>query len=256
MDAAILSVQGLSLTLQGVQILHDISFQLERGACHTILGPNGAGKSSLLKCLNRIQRGYSGDIYIEGLNSRTLSQRQIAHHIAFVSQRHSSQVNYLVQEFLLLSRFARHGAWHRSDARDREALEFAVESTGIGAFLQRSLPSLSGGEQQKVYIAAALMQQSPILLLDEPGTFLDPRYQKEINALLLKLKKQQQLTLLQVTHDINAAAEVSDHLFLLKNGRLLQEGSPQQLINPETMQKLFDSQFSCLSKPDGNKIII
>jgi iron complex transport system ATP-binding protein len=256
MGEAILSVQDLCLTLQGTQILHDISFQLERGACHSILGPNGAGKSSLLKCLNRIQQNYSGDVFIEGCDSRSLTQRQIAQRIAFVSQRHGVQANYQVQEFLLLSRFARQKAWHKNDAKDREALEFAVENTGISAFLQRDLPSLSGGEQQKVFIAAALMQQSPILLLDEPATFLDPRYQKQINEMLLKLKKQRRLTILQVTHDINAAAQLSDRLFLLKDSRLLQEGSPAQLINAKTMQGLFDSNFSCLSKPDGSKVII
>lgn len=252
----VLELQQVSLTLQDAPILHDISFRLEAGRSYSLLGPNGAGKSSLLKCLNCIYHNWQGEIRINGQSSRELSQREIACRIGFVPQQHAVGSNYLVREFLLLSRFARHGAWDGLNKADREALEFAVERAQIAEFLERRLNSLSGGEAQKVFIAAALVQQTPILLLDEPTAFLDPRYQNEVNALLSDLNRQDHVTLLQVSHDVNSAAHFSDRLLLLKNGRLINEGTPEELLTPGTMNSLFDTEFLFLKHPSGRQIML
>ncbi len=252
----ILELRQVGLTLQGQQILHNISFSLQAGCSYTLLGPNGAGKSTLLKCLNRIQQNWTGDIIIQGESSRKLSQRQIARRIGFVPQQNSLSSNYRVHEFLLLSRFAQHGIWAGIDQADRQALDFAVERAGISPFLDRRLNSLSGGEAQKVFIASALMQQTPILLLDEPTTFLDPRYQKEVNQLLGELARSEQITMLQVSHDINSAAHFSDRLLLIKKGRLIKEGTPQELLNPENMNSLFETEFVFLEQPGGRRFML
>ena len=252
----ILELRQVSLTLQGKGILHDISFGLQAGCSYTLLGPNGAGKSTLLKCLNRIHQNWEGEILIGGRSSRELSQREIARHIGFVPQQNSLSTNYRVHEFLLLSRFAQHGAWAGLDQADRAALDFAVERARISEFLDRRMNSLSGGEAQKVFIAAALVQQTPILLLDEPTTFLDPRYQNEVNQLLSELSRNEHITMLQVSHDINSASRFSDRLLLMKNGRLIKEGTPDESLNPETMNNLFETEFLFLNHPDGRRIMI
>jgi len=252
----ILELRQVGLTLQGQQILHNISFNLQAGCSYTLLGPNGAGKSTLLKCLNRIQQNWTGDIIIQGESSRKLSQRQIARRIGFVPQQNSLSSNYRVHEFLLLSRFAQHGAWAGIDQADRQALDFAVERAGVAPFLDRRLNSLSGGEAQKVFIASALMQQTPILLLDEPTTFLDPRYQEEVNQLLSELARSEQITMLQVSHNINSAAHFSDRLLLMKKGQLIKEGTPQELLNPESMNNLFETEFIFLEHNNGRKFMV
>jgi len=252
----VLELRQVSLTLQGKPILHDISFGLQAGCSYTLLGPNGAGKSTLLKCLNRIHQNWEGEILIGGQPSRKLSQREIARHIGFVPQQNSLTTNYRVHEFLLLNRFARHGAWAGLDKADREALEFAVERARISEFLDRRMNSLSGGEAQKVFIAAALVQQTPILLLDEPTTFLDPRYQNEVNQLLSELSRNEHITMLQVSHDVNSAARFSDRLLLMKNGRLIKQGTPEELLNPETMNSLFETEFAFLNHPNGRRIML
>ncbi len=252
----VLELRQVSLTLQGKRILQDISFHLQAGCSYTLLGPNGAGKSTLLKCLNRIHQNWEGEILIGGQSSRNLSQREIARQIGFVPQQNSLTSNYHVHEFLLLSRFAQHCAWAGLDKADREALEFAVERTHISEFLDRRMNSLSGGEAQKVFIAAALVQQTPILLLDEPTTFLDPRYQNEVNQLLYELSRNEHITMLQVSHDVNSASRFSDRLLLMKNGRLINEGTPEKLLNPETMNSLFDTEFLFVNHPNGPRIMI
>jgi len=252
----VLELRQVSLTLQGKRILQDISFGLQAGRSYTLLGPNGAGKSTLLKCLNRIHNHWEGDILIQGESSRELSQREIVRRIGFVPQQNSITSNYHVHEFLLLSRFARHGAWAGLDKTDRDALEFAVERTRISEFLERRMNSLSGGEAQKVFIAAALVQQTPILLLDEPTTFLDPRYQNEVNQLLSELSRNEHITMLQVSHDINSASRFSDRLLLMKNGRMIKEGTPEELLNPETMNSLFETEFVFLNHPDEGRFML
>jgi len=255
-NSYILELRQVSLSLQGKRILQDISFGLQAGCSYTLLGPNGAGKSTLLKCLNRIHRNWEGEILIDGQSIRKCSQREIARQIGFVPQQNNLTSNYHVHEFLLLNRFARHGAWAGLDQADREAVEFAVEKTDISEFLGRRMNSLSGGEAQKVFIAAALVQQTPILLLDEPTTFLDPRYQNEVNQLLNELSRNEHITMLQVSHDINSAARFSDRLLLMKNGRLIKEGTPDELLNPETMNTLFETEFLFLNHPSGRRIMV
>jgi len=252
----ILELRQVGLSLQGKRILQDISFGLQAGCSYTLLGSNGAGKSTLLKCLNRIHRDWEGEILIDGQSIRKCSQREIARQIGFVPQQNNLTSNYCVHEFLLLNRFAQHGAWAGLDQADREAVEFAVEKAGISEFLGRRMNSLSGGEAQKVFIAAALVQQTPILLLDEPTTFLDPRYQNEVNQLLNELSRNEHITMLQVSHDINSAARFSDRLLLMKNGRLIKEGTPDELLNPETMNTLFETEFLFLNHPSGRRIMI
>jgi iron complex transport system ATP-binding protein len=250
----ILELQSVSLSFADKQILFDISFALENAKLYSIIGPNGAGKSTLLKCLNMLYRNWTGKIFLQGTNLRRLSQREIAGKVAFVSQQQPKMINYTVKDFLRLNRFAMQGAWSGLNSADNDALQFAIESTDIAEFLPRMLYTLSGGEAQKVFIAAALVQEPELLLLDEPTTYLDPRYQQEINLLLHNLKEK--ITILQVSHDVNSAAKYSDYLFLLKKGSLINQGEPAKMLNCEIMNELFDSNFHFLKHPKGFSVMV
>lgn len=252
---AALEISGLSLQLEGRLILDQISFAVEPGSYCAIAGPNGAGKSTLLKCLNRLHHGWTGEIRLQGEDLSHYDQAGLARRLGYVPQYRSAP-EYEVSEFLLMSRYARHTFWGGVSWDDCAAVGRAAERVGITHLYGRSLNTLSGGEGQKVMIAAALVQETDIILLDEPTTFLDPRFQHEINALLVELNRQDGKTLIVVSHDLNVAALSADRMLLLKEGRLLADAAPADIMRPEYLDSLFETTFTFLNRPDGKMIIV
>ena len=237
-----IQVKNLKLELNNVSILSDVSFSIAPGEYVSIIGPNGAGKTSLLRCLLGMYP-HSGTAQINGRESTAYESRELAQTISYVPQTHDIEFPLSVYDFVMMGRYPYLKPLSGESRRDLKAVENALEITETGSFRKRTLRTLSGGERQKVYIAAALAQETPIILLDEPGTFLDYRHQTDVMKLLKRINTERDVTILAVNHDLNSAAQWSDRLIGLKDGKVFCSGTPDEILQPDPLAALFDTPF-------------
>ena len=245
-----LRVDSLSFAIRGTPILEDISARIGAGETWSIIGANGAGKSTLLKCLMRINTGWTGRVELFGNDLHNYSQRQLAKRIAYVPQPGGDQrFPYTVREFVRMGRYAYAGPFGSAHSGDKAAIEIAMEQAGVTRFSHRTLGTLSGGERQKVFIAAALAQGGDILLLDEPTAFLDYRHQAEVSEILHDLNRKNGSTILAVTHDVNAALLTGGYVLALRDGRVVWSGTADELADERCLNDIFDAEFRILEDP-------
>ncbi len=247
---------GFSFTPESA-LLSGINFCLEQGGYLSVLGPNGAGKTTLLKCLLRLheQGEPGGEVLLRGQRLNALPQRELARLVAYVPQAGGWIPPFTVIEFLRLSRFA-HTGGKRASAEDKAAVDKALQLTGLADLSGRALRSLSGGERQKAGLAAALAQDAPLLLLDEPAAFLDPRHGAELNALLRTLNQEQGLTMLTVTHDLNHPQQMGGEALVLRAGQQLYFGPVEGLRDLAVLNRAFDHEFFSIVHPRTGRAII
>tara|TARA_R110002049_G_scaffold221841_24_gene393373 strand:+ start:1712 stop:2509 length:798 start_codon:yes stop_codon:yes gene_type:complete len=250
-----LKIQQLTVEVASKILISDISFDLEQGGYLCILGPNGAGKSTLLKALMGIVETTSGEITLNQQAVSRLSQKQRAQHISYVPQAHGRQLNFNVADFIKMGRFPYHSAFSDWTLKDQQAMDRAIEITNVTDFLSRQMQTLSGGESQRVMIAAALCQQTPLLLLDEPTSFLDPHHQVEVHQLIRQLNQQHNISIIEVSHDLNHAAHHSKHILALKNGKTLWYGKSPELLQASHLQELYDQQFVFTPHPQTGAMV-
>lgn len=230
-------------------MLSDVSFHLRRGEFLCVTGPNGAGKTTLLQCLLRLAEGAEGKCLLAGRPLSSYSRRELARWMSYVPQTDGETVPFTAEDFVLLSRYAHLDRFQSLGEADRRAARQALSRTGALEFAARPVCSLSGGEKQKVYIAAALAQEAPMLLLDEPTTFLDPRHQAEIRGLLRRLHGDGGATIVMVTHDINLAALCGDRVLALKDGVVEFFGPAADFLTPGVLERLYGLPFDILEDP-------
>lgn len=250
----ILESHGLCLNLGGVELLHDIDCGVRAGEFAAIVGPNGAGKSTLLKCLDMLYTGWSGTVSLFGKNIREYSRRELARTVGYVPQHTGRFPGFSVAEFLDMSRYAWHG--FMGNEGDASVIGQALELTGTTGLKDRAMDTLSGGESQKVLIAAALAQNAKIILLDEPTSFLDPKYRNEVHSLLKKLNREKGIAVLMVSHDINSAALCADRIIALKAGRVKHDCIPEEFMNQAVLDDLFDTHFTLSRHPSNGLTIV
>ncbi len=237
-----IQIENLALELNGSPVLRRVSFSVRQGEYVSIIGPNGAGKTTLFRCLLGMY-AYHGSAKISGVECRASDSRALARQVSYVPQTHDIEFPLSVYDFVMMGRYPYLSPLAPAQKRDEEAVERALQITGTAQFRRRTLRTLSGGERQKVYIAAALAQKTPIMLLDEPATFLDWRHQSEVMKLLKKINVECGVTILAVNHDLNSAAHWSDRIVTLKDGRTFSIGTPQELIQPAPLEALFETAF-------------
>ncbi|OHB70595.1 MAG: ABC transporter ATP-binding protein, partial [Planctomycetes bacterium RBG_13_63_9] len=208
----VIRVRDFSFRMGRKEILRDVSFDVCEGEYLAIVGPNGAGKTTLVKCLDRILVGGTGRIEICGRPLAAYRRRELARLISYVPQADGRVFPFPVEQFVLMGRYPYLTPFSAVSKEDRAVVRRAMQQTGTSEFADRLLGTLSGGERQKVFIAAALAQEAQILLLDEPTTFLDYRHQAEIIELLARINRSAGVTVLAVTHDVNQAALQSDRI--------------------------------------------
>jgi iron complex transport system ATP-binding protein len=245
----LLELQDFSFSIARREILRGLSLAVEAGEYLALLGPNGAGKSTLLKCVVRILRGGRGRLAVAGRPLAEYAQRELARIISYVPQTQGREVPFTVHEFVGLGRYPYCDAFHPLTARDEEAIWTALERTGLVELAGRLLDTLSGGERQRAFIAAALAQEARLLLLDEPAGFLDPRHQAEVHNLLARLNRESGVTVVMATHDINAAALAGRRVAALKEGRLVFDGPPKELMINQTLERIYDRSFIFVPHP-------
>ena len=239
----LLEARALGLVLGGARILDGISFSVRRGEFLAIVGPNGAGKTSLLKCLGGLRRPSSGTVLLEGRPMEGLSRRRIARRIAWIPQSGTDSLPFTVREFLLLSRYPWKSAFSGESVDDREILANAFRLTELEGLQDRPVHLLSGGERQKALLAAALVQTTDMLFLDEPTSFLDYRCQVEMSALVERVNRERGITVLMVTHDINLALRSADRVLALKGGGILRDGAARDFLDAGLLREIFDTEF-------------
>ena len=233
-----LKIQKLSVSYGSRQILHDVTFEVKSGEVLALIGPNGAGKSTLIRAASGVL-SYSGHVRPNGDDLASMSHIQRARYIATVPQAVSLPPAYTVWETVLLGRTPYLGFLGQPSTRDEEIARQALERVSALLFADRRVGELSGGEQQRVLLARALCQSTPILLLDEPTAHLDLQYQVGLLELVNELAHKDQLAVLVALHDLNLAAHYADRIALMVAGSIKAIGSAQEVLQPQLIQQAY-----------------
>lgn len=248
-DSPILRVQKLSLSLEGKPILRDVSFDLGRGEYVCLVGANGSGKTTLLRCLIGYYAAYSGSVWWWGRPARAFSQKALARRVAYVPQGEGRSAPFQVADFVMMSRYPHWSPFNSPRPQDRQAVARALELTDASHLAARVVASLSGGERQRVCLAAALAQEAEVLLLDEPTTFLDYRHQEDLRRLLTRFHRECGVTILAVTHDLNAAVLSGERVMALCEGTLAFQGTPAQLMRRDVLERIYAAKLVLAPHP-------
>jgi iron complex transport system ATP-binding protein len=227
---------------QSEAVLKGLSCLILSGRVLGILGPNGSGKSTLLKLLARVYQPQKGTIEILGESLSGLSQLDVAKRVALVPQETLQVFPFTISEMVLMGRSPHHqgwGGWHWEDSQDWAVAQNAMEELDVAHLGNRLVTEVSGGERQRAVIARALVQEPQILLLDEPTAFLDLHHQLDIARIIKRLNRERGLTVILVSHDLNLASQYCDQVLLLNQGRLAAMGSPQTVIKPEVLERVY-----------------
>lgn len=231
-------VRDLCFSYGDRRILSNISFTAKDGEFLSILGSNGVGKSTLFRCILGLLPGYSGEVLINGKDTRRLSVREMAKLAAYIPQQCSPAFNYSVEDVVLMGTTASLGALREPRAAELERVSWALEKLGISSLRKRCFHRLSGGERQLSVIARALVQDARVLMLDEPTASLDFGNQMLVLTQVRALAREG-YTVIQTTHNPEHSYMFSDRVLSLKDGEVLAQGSPAEVLSPETVSRLY-----------------
>ena len=230
-------------------IIDGINITIPSNRISVIIGANACGKSTLLKTLSRLIQPVSGEIVLGEKKLTDIPPKQLARVLGLLPQSPVAPEGITVADLVGRGRFPYQSFFKGLGKKDYEAVEEALEIMGITSLANHSVDQLSGGQRQRVWIAMALAQQTDILLLDEPTTFLDISYQVEILDLLIDLNRNRGTTIVMVLHDINLSARYADYLFALRKGKLIAEGTPSYIITEELIKQVFDLDCQVIRDP-------
>lgn len=237
------------------KILNGVSFQIEEGKVTTIMGANGCGKSTLFSLMTKNLYPAKGNIFLKGKNILNLNLKEFARKVAIVQQYNTASDDITVESLISFGRTPYKKMMQANSREDEEKIQWAMEVTGLTEYRNREVSRLSGGQRQRVWIAMALAQGTKTLFLDEPTTYLDIRYQIEILKLVKKLNQEYGITIVMVLHDINQAITYSDRIIGLKDGQVLVEGAPEDVITEESIRELYGINLGVTSI-DGRKFVL
>ena len=245
-----LLAEELSLAYDDRQVIHDLSLSIPKQKITALIGPNGSGKSTLLKGLARLMRPKQGVVYLDGHAIHSLPTKEVAQQLAILPQRPEAPSGLTVRELVAYGRFPYQGLFGTISREDDEQIESALAITRMNQLADRLLGELSGGQRQLAWIAMALAQNTELLLLDEPTTFLDMAHQLEILEVLERLQQRQKRTIVLVLHDINQAARYSDYMVALAGGRIVASGTPHEILTPRILADVFSIEAQILPRDD------
>jgi iron complex transport system ATP-binding protein len=234
-----INVKNLSHSFGENLVLKNISFQVPQRDFFIIIGPNGSGKTTLMKIISGILKPQDGELEILNRPIDQYHRKALAQTIAFVPQMTFSDFPFSVTEIVLMGRSPYLGMLGIEQENDLEIANQAIAFTGLENLAHRNLTQLSGGEQQRVFIARAICQEPDIILLDEPTASLDLAYQVRIMDLMEKLKTEKSITVVMVSHDVNLAAMYADHLILLHKGQVVCQGLPDEVLTYKTLEEAY-----------------
>ena len=248
-DSPRLRGEALYAGYNGRQVLAGVDFTVQDGSVTALLGPNGSGKSTLLKTLARTLAPEAGKVLLDGTDIHRQPTRAVAQRLGILPQSPSAPDGLTVRELVGLGRFPYQSLMRQWSRHDEAAVEEAMAVADVAAFAERPVDALSGGQRQRCWIAMVLAQETELLLLDEPTTFLDLKVQVDLLELLVSLAHKKGRTLLVVLHDLNLAAAYADRLVMMKAGRIMHDGTPEEVFTADNLKQVFDLEAAVIREP-------
>jgi iron complex transport system ATP-binding protein len=234
-----LRAEGLSLSYDGSIVVDDVDLRIPDGRITVIVGANASGKSTLLRGLARLLKPATGRVLIDGESLETIRSVEIAKVLSLLPQTPTAPEGITVGDLVGRGRYPHQGWFRRWSSADDAAVAAALAGTNTDGLIDRPVAALSGGQRQRVWVAMALAQQTDLLLLDEPTTYLDVSHQVDLLDLLKDLNTQNGTTIVVVLHDLNLAVRFAHHLVVLKDGRIVAEGAPSEVVDRATIHEVF-----------------
>ena len=243
-----LKVENVSLGYGETTIVKDLSLEFPKGKVTAIIGPNGCGKSTLLKTLARVLRPSSGQVELGGRAISSYSPKQVARQVALLPQSPQAPEGIRVADLVARGRHPHQSLLRQWSPADERAVQEALERAGVASLASRRVEELSGGQRQRVWIAMALAQDTPVLLLDEPTTYLDISHQVEVLELAAALQRQGR-TVVAVLHELALAFRYATHLVVMHQGAIVAQGNPREIVTEQLIEKVFDLPCQLLHDP-------
>lgn len=247
--------EQLTVGYDDTTILNGVNFQAPDGQVTVLVGPNGSGKSTLLKTLARILKPSEGRVLLDGKNIHHTPTRDVARTLGLLPQGPTAPEGLTVRELVAQGRFPHQNLLRQWTSADEDAVREAMETAQVSEFANRSVDDLSGGQRQRCWIAMVLAQQTDLILLDEPTTFLDLKVQVDLMNLLVQLAHDRGRTLVVVLHELNLAAAYADHLVMMRDGAIQQQGAPERIFTRDNLKAVFDLDASVIRDPHSHRLI-
>jgi iron complex transport system ATP-binding protein len=250
---SVLRAENLALGYDGAAVVTDLTFDVPTGSVTSIIGPNGCGKSTLLRGLGRLIAPRAGRVLLDGKPIGTLPTRQVARRVSILPQSPIAPPGLTVADLVSRGRHPRQRWYEQFSVLDEATLRHVLNSTGMLDLAGARLEELSGGQRQRAWISMTLAQETDIMLLDEPTTYLDLAHQVELLELIVRMNREHNRTVLMVLHDISLAARYSDHLVAMKNGAIVTQGTPEQVVRPDVLRDVFGLAAQVVTEPTAGR---
>lgn len=241
--------EQLTLAYGKKTIAENLNVTIPDGHFTAIIGPNGCGKSTLLRTLSRLMTPTQGHVFLDGEHIQHYASKEVARRIGLLAQNATTPGDITVQELVARGRYPHQPLFTRWREEDERAVANAMRATGVTNLASQSVDTLSGGQRQRVWIAMVLAQETAIMLLDEPTTWLDISHQIDLLELLSELNRQQGYTLAAVLHDLNQACRYATHLIALKEGKIVAEGAPGEIVTAELIEQVYGLKCLIIEDP-------
>jgi iron complex transport system ATP-binding protein len=252
-----LSAEDVTLAYDQRVIAERLSVRIPDNSFTVIVGPNACGKSTLLRALSRILRPSQGRVLLDGQVIQSMPAKKVARTLGLLPQSSIAPDGITVGDLVGRGRYPHQGILRQWSAEDERVVRESMERTGVAALAERYVDELSGGQRQRVWIAMALAQQTPLLLLDEPTTYLDIQHQIDVLDLCAELHEEHGRTLVAVLHDLNHAARYATHLVALRGGEVVAEGAPGDIVTAELMEAVFGLRCQVIEDPEtGTPLVV
>ncbi|EKM0376295.1 iron-enterobactin ABC transporter ATP-binding protein [Cronobacter turicensis] len=244
-----LTGEALTLGYGDFRVADGLNVAIPDGKFTAIIGPNGCGKSTLLRTLSRLMKPLGGQVRLDGEAIQRFATKEVARRIGLLAQNASAPGDITVQELVARGRYPHQPLFTRWRDEDERAVQKAMDATGVTALADQSVDTLSGGQRQRAWIAMVLAQETSILLLDEPTTWLDISHQIDLLELLSALNREQGYTLAAVLHDLNQACRYANHLIALRDGKIIAEGAPSEIVDAALIEAIYGLRCMIIEDP-------
>nr|WP_258318795.1 ABC transporter ATP-binding protein [Streptomyces griseorubiginosus] len=252
-----LSADAVTLAYDQRVIAEQLSVEIPDNSFTVIVGPNACGKSTLLRALSRMLRPSQGKVLLDGQVIQSMPAKKVARTLGLLPQSSIAPDGITVADLVGRGRYPHQGILRQWSTEDERVVQESMRQTGVAELAERYVDELSGGQRQRVWIAMALAQQTPLLLLDEPTTYLDIQHQIDVLDLCAELHEEQGRTLVAVLHDLNHAARYATHLIALKGGKVIAEGAPNDIVTAELVEEVFGLRCQVIDDPEtGTPLVV